>query len=69
MKKLTRAAAKEIALVKVGRGSAPRFNQFIEAAGQIGSEIRRRQDPKNAKRCSLPKKVQRKMGLLPAVNN
>jgi hypothetical protein len=69
IKKLTLAAGREVALVKVGRGSTQRFVKYMDAAAQIRAEVTRRQDPKNAIRCSLPKRVQRKMGLLPAVAN
>jgi len=67
IKKLTLAAGREVALVKLGRGNMNRFSKYMDAASQITAEVKRRQDPKNALRCSLPKRIQRKMGLLPAV--
>jgi hypothetical protein len=43
----------------------PRLENLEKMKTKVLGELSSRVDPKNAKRCSLPKKQQRKLGLLP----
>lgn len=66
LKKANRALAFQKSVTKEGQDN-PKIATIEKIRSNIVVEVASRQNPANAVRCSLPKKKQRELGMLPPV--
>lgn len=65
LKKLEAQTEKNEVIIKATKENIQRVSDYKESVTKV---IRARQDPKNAIRCALPKRIQRERGLLKAID-